>query len=257
CTWRTPANDGVLDKLETYSESTFYQEVLGIPYDTGNLPITEEEIYACCDDYDFIDPFKPPPHLDKQILFASIDWAWNTNESGQAFTILTITCLNSGRIEILFAKRFHGPRYHDPDIVLSEVAQICNKLNVKVVGTDFGIGHKENFRLCEIVNARVFEMLYTGSGVESNWDPEAKCYKLGKTVVLDLVFNRLKKGLYKFPRQKIIQPFAADILNVYAEYDPNWKRLKYEHAGTGPDDFLHCLAYASLIIEQYFSIRLR
>jgi hypothetical protein len=257
CTWRTPANDGVLDKLETYSESAFYQEVLGIPYDVGILPITEEEVYACCEDTEFIDPFNPETHLLQQNLFASIDWAWNTTESGQAFTILTISRLNANRIEILYAKRFHGPQYHDPSTVLTEVAMICNRLNVKVIGTDFGIGHKENLRLKDMVRAKVYEMLYTSSGTESIWDPEAKCYKLGRTVILDLVFNRLKKRLYQFPTRKVIQPYGEDILNVYAEYDPNWKRLKYEHAGTGPDDFLHCLAYASLIIEEYYSIRLR
>lgn len=257
CTWRTPANDGVLDKLETYSEGSFYQEVLGIPYDVGNLPITEEEVFACCTDTEFIDPFHPNPGLQSQQLFAGIDWAWNTQEGGQAFTILTLARLNGSRIEILFAKRFIGPKYHNPSTVISEISQICNGLGVKVIGTDFGIGHKENYRLNETVNARVFEMLYTGSGTEHSWDTEAKCFKLGRTVILDLVFNRLKKGLYRFPKRSVIQPFAADILNVYAEYDPNWKRLKYEHAGTGPDDFLHCLAYLSLIIEQYHSIKIR
>ncbi|MBT7617988.1 MAG: hypothetical protein HN590_11960 [Calditrichaeota bacterium] len=257
CTWRTPANDGVLDKLETYSESSFYQEVLGLPYDAGNLPITEEEVYACCEDYEFIDPSKLNPGFQSQLLFAGIDWAWNTQEGGQAFTILTLARLHGSRIEIVYAKRFHGPQYHNPSTVLSEISQICNTLGVKVIGTDFGIGHKENLRLKEMVTARVFEMLYTSSGTEFSWDSEAECYKLGRTVILDLVFNRLKKGLYRFPKRSVIQPFATDILNVYAEYDPNWKRLKYEHAGTGPDDFLHCLAYLSLIIEVYHSIRIR
>ncbi|NQV14251.1 hypothetical protein HQ531_02250 [bacterium] len=252
CTWRTPANDGVLDKLDTYPEAAFYQEVLGLPYDSGVLPITEEEVYACCDDRDFIDPMNPRSGLTAHPLFAAIDWAWNSSDGGQAFTILTIGMFNNNRIEILFVKRFTGMAYHDPDNVLNEIASICNKNNVIVVATDFGIGHKENLRLVGLVKAKVFEMMYTSSPKIVEWDTIAKCYKIGRTTSLDLVFNRLKKKLYSFPKQKQISTYVADILNVYIEIDPNWKRKKYEHAGTGPDDFLHLLNYLGIVMEKFY-----
>ena len=257
CTWRTPANDGVLDKLDTYPEGAFYQEVLGLPYDTGSLPITEEEVFACCDERDFIDPTIPHPGLAARPLFAAIDWAWNSSDGGQAFTIISIGMFNNNRIEILFVKRFTGMAYHNPEVVLNEIADICNRLNVKAIGTDFGVGHKENLRLVGLVKAKVFEMMYTSSPKIVEWDNIAKCYKVGRTTSLDLVFNRLKKRLYSFPKQKQISSFAADILNVYVEVDPNWKRLKYEHAGTGPDDFLHLLNYLGIIIEQFYGGHIR
>lgn len=257
CTWRTPANDGVLDKLDTYPEGAFYQEVLGIPYDVGNLPITAEEVFACCEDRALIDPNHPPEALIQTPLFAAIDWAWNSSESGQSFTIMSIARFNNNRIEILYAKRFTGITYHNPDTVLSEIADCCNRLNVKVIGTDFGIGHKENLRLTGLVKAKVFEMQYTSSLKTVEWDPVANCYKIGRTASLDLVFNRLKKRLYSFPSQKQVAPFTDDILNVYTEYDPNWKRVKYEHAGTGPDDFLHLLNYFGVIAEKYYGLDIR
>ncbi|MBT4359795.1 MAG: hypothetical protein HOD11_02375, partial [Candidatus Marinimicrobia bacterium] len=128
CTWRTAANDGVLDKLNTYSEAAFYQEVLGLPYDSGTLPISEEEVFACCDERDFIDPMNPGPNLLIRPLFAAIDWAWNLKEGGRAFTIMAIGIFNNNRIEILYVKRFSGLRYHNPDTVLNEIADTCNRL---------------------------------------------------------------------------------------------------------------------------------
>jgi hypothetical protein len=251
CTWRTPANDGVLDKLDTYPEAAFCQEVLGLPFDSGNLPITEEEVFACCDERDFIDPFNPGQNLLIRPLFAVIDWAWNLKAGGRAFTIMAIGMLNNNRIEILYVKRFSGMMYHNPDTVLNEIADTCNRLKVQAIGTDFGVGHKENYRLVDLAQAKVFEMLYTGSPKVAFWDNQVKMYKIGRTASLDLVFNRLKKRLYSFPRQPQIAPYASDILNVYTEYDPNWKRIKYEHAGTGPDDFLHLLNYLGILVEKY------
>ena len=80
---------------------------------------------------------------------------------------------------------------------------------------------------------------------------------MNRTQSLDLVFSRLSKKRYQFPRREIIKPYAEDILNVYTEYDPNYKRVKYEHAGTGPDDFLHLLNYQSVLFEMYYKERFR
>ena len=71
------------------------------------------------------------------------------------------------------------------------------------------------------------------------------------------VFSRLAKKKYKFPRKEIIKTFAEDILNVYIEYDPNYKKVKYEHAGTGPDDFLHLLNYSAILVEMFHKERFR
>lgn len=258
CTWNTSANDGVLDKLKTYSDASFHQEVLGLPYDSGTLPITEEEVLACCDpNLEFIDPFNPDPSLLSRPLFIALDWAWNTQEGGQSFTAMAIGALRNQKIEILFMKRFQGMQYHNPDTVLNEIAQIADRIKAPVIGSDYGIGHKENKRLQEITKSRVFEFLYVNSGKEYSWDDAANCYKVGRTATLDLVFTRIKKGLYILPKREQIMPFASDLLNVFAEYDPNFKRVRYEHAGTGPDDALHLYNYVSILIESYYHMRIR
>jgi len=144
-------------------------------------------------------------------------------------------------------------------VVLNEIADLALKLNLSGIATDHGVGHKENIRLREMLLRRrrsdiiVFEMFYVASKKEREWNHETQLWNIGRTVTLDLVFHRLKKGLYLFPRKEEIQTFAEDILNVQIKYDPTEKRLSYIHAGTGPDDFLHLLNYLSIVLERRYN----
>ena len=45
--WINWDND-ILGKLENYSKASFYNEVLGQPYDSGTMPITREQLIAAC-----------------------------------------------------------------------------------------------------------------------------------------------------------------------------------------------------------------
>ena len=257
CTWRTEAHDGILDKFEIYSEPQFYNEVLGLPFDQGVMPISEAEIYANCSEEDFVDANNVPDHIKQNLTFGAIDWAWSNREGGQAYTIYAIGRLNVNRIEVLYVKRFFGPQYHNPETVLKEIAHVSNAFGVDGIATDYGVGHKENLRLIGLVSARVFEMQYVSSDKECIWDKPSQSYRIGRTVTLDNVFNRLKKQLYKFPKISLMKTYADDIMNVFTEYDPNYKKIRYVHSETGPDDFLHLLNYLAIVIEIKYSKRIR
>jgi hypothetical protein len=257
CVYRNAAHAGVLDKYEIYPESQFHNEVLGLPFDQGSMPISEAEIFANCGDHDFIDVNQPPEHIKQKVTYGAIDWAWSNRDGGQSYTILAIGHLNLNKIEILYVKRFFGPQYHSPEKVLSEIAQTMNRVHVDVIISDFGVGHKENIRLRSMVKAEVFEMQYVTSDKESVWDSSSKCYKIGRTVTLDLVINRLKKQLYNFPKQSVIKPYAEDIMNVYTEYDPNYKKIRYIHNNSGADDFFHLLNFLAIVSELHNNIKIR
>ena len=255
CVWRSPAHDGVLDKYETYPEAQFYQEVLGLPFDIGTLPITEEEIYANCGEHSFLTPdMLPKGHLGGEI-YGSMDWAWSDTDGSKAYTIFATARYMANKIEILSVKRFVGPEYHNPDSVLDEIIDTSVRLNLSGIATDHGVGHKENIRLRDKLaiqgrsDIKVFEMFYVASQRECEWNKVTNLYNIGKTVTLDLVFHRLKKGLFRFPRREEMETFAEDIMNVKTEYDPDFKHIKYVPSGTGPDDFLHLLNYLSIVLE--------
>ena len=257
CVYRNAAHAGVLDKYEIYPEAQFHNEVLGLPFDQGSMPISEIEIFANCGDHEFIDVNQPPEYIKQKVTYGAIDWAWSNRDGGQSYTIMAIGHLNLNKIEILYVKRFFGPQYHSPENVLNEIAQTMNRLNVNIIATDFGVGHKENLRLKTMVRAKIFEMVYVTSDKEHVWDSSSNCYKIGRTVTLDLVIYRLKKQLYNFPKKSVIKPFAEDIMNVFTEYDSNFKRIRYVHSKGGPDDFFHLLNFLAIVSELHNGTKIR
>lgn len=254
CRWHTPARDGVIDKYYDYTEAQFVNEVLGLPEGAGVQPVTEDELRANCGpDNHWIDPNRPPAWLFNKRVIATIDWAWATEAGGQSYTIFALWIYEHNKIRCIYAKRQVGPDYRDPDYGLREMVSVFNKCHVSLVGTDYGIGHKENIRLRKKLSGQktgVFEFMYAGSTNKAIYNHDENRYHVGRTESLDLVFDRLKQEGYAFPAFEHAEQYLSDVLNVYVEYDPNWKRKKYEHAGTGPDDFLHLMNYARLTFEK-------
>jgi len=254
CRWRTKSGSGILDKLQSYSESRFHNEVLGLPFDIGTLPISEAELRACCDDYGFVNPDKAKSWTAGRICFAAIDWAWNDHSGGQSYTIMTIGFRNAeNKLQIIYAKRFAGVKYHNPDSVIAEIVQTLTRFNVQVVGSDFGIGHKENLRLRKLLpNLMIVEMQYVNMIAEQSYDQQARVYKLPRSRCIDRVIDDLKQGKIRMPRWEESRSVLTDCLNIYVEQDQNLRSHRYIHSGLGPDDFLHLLVYLKVLINHYY-----
>lgn len=252
CRWRTEAQDGVLDKYDgpnAYPEYRFLNEVLGLPAETGSAPISAADLYSIAGDLDMIDPNKPPEWLIKTLSIGTMDWAWNSKTRGQSFTIFAIWVILNSKYTCIYAKRFIGPQYHDPQVVLDEIARHIRKTACAFIGTDFGIGHKENIRLRPMVQpTKVFEIMYAGHSSHLEYNQAENRYHVGRTESLDLVFAGLQQGRFAVPKLEQSKPFLDDILNVFTETDPTNRRVKYDH--DGPDDFLHLMNYAKLIFHQ-------
>lgn len=258
CRWETEARDGVLDKLRdpNYAEYQFVNEVLGLPEGAGILVATEDQLRALEDaDIDWIDPQNPPGWVHSRRVIGTIDWAYTIADGGQSYTIFALWVIDHGKIRCLYAKRQIGAQYANPDESIREMVEVFTRCNATLVGTDYGVGHKENGRLRKrLPRGRVFEFMYSGSSqtpqrrVDDN-RPEG-WYSIGRTETLDVTFSRIAAQQYLFPPWEKSKTFLRDVLNVYSEYDPNWKRRKYEHAGTGPDDFLHLMNYAQLVFAR-------
>lgn len=244
--WNTPAGDGILDKLKTYPLDLFYNEVLGSPVDSGSFAISEEEIYKWCCNDEFVDPNNVPPGLSGTVQVMGLDWAWSNPGGEHSHTIVTVATKNQDKIKIIYAKRFDGPRYHDPETVLEEIAKIAQSFSVQIIATDYGIGHKENLRLRKIVQPKVYEIMYTSSTQPFQWDIDRSYYKLGRTPSMSYTIEQIRSGAFEFPNISTLRPFADDIRNIFSEMDSNSKIRIYDHSG--PDDFFHTLNY---IVQVY------
>ena len=253
--WSNPQGNGILDVFKRYPQHRFYNEVLGLPLDIGQNVLTIEEVLACCEDEDFIDIDNPEPWLQGVHLFLAIDWAPSKESDSAAFTCYALGMIYHGRVRVLYAKRFDDPRI-TPDDVLREIEGIARRLPVKRIYTDYGVGHFENQRLDEKLKEIVLEIDYSGNTDRGVWDEKKKILKIDRTASLDRVVNKIKKGLFHFPRRDTIETFAEDLLGIKRVFSEDGRRAKYTKPRHRADDYLHLLNYLSLAVEHHHSLRI-
>ena len=217
-----------------------------LPSDSGSFAIKESDVYKWCGDFDMINSDNVPSGYKSTDQIAGIDWAWNNKDGTDSHTIITIATRTADKIKILYAKRFDGPRYHDPDVVLNEMFKLVNAFYVKIIATDYAIGHKENFRFKNRVNATVVEFESTRSHSKMKWNHDTNSYHIGRTPTMSYTFEKIRTGFFEFPKIDKFKPYAQDILNIFCEMDPNTGILTYDHEG--PDDFFQTL---NLILHSY------
>ena len=256
--------DKLLWKRDNYPMGQFYNEVLGLSYDSSTKPITRAEIIACCDaSRNFIKiPFTPETvnKCRNLVLSAGIDWGEGTDGSGKtpsgklkiaSYTVLTIGYYPvPERFEVIFAKKYTGQE-SDPDHIIKDVAYICNTLGVRLIGCDWGHGWGMNNQLQRVFGRDKVAVYQHLSKLKETikWDRLGLKFMLRRNFWISELMVALKAGKISFPAWKEFEPFARDILSVYTEYSEYTREMKYDHRPSDPDDFMHSLIYCKLAAD--------
>lgn len=251
--WK-PWNEILLD-YELYPRDKFYNEVLGISFDSGLRPLTRSQVKAVCN---------PDVRMSTEQLevmrnyaygthcFAGIDWG--TGE--HSYTVLTLGMYVPGqnKFRIFYIHRFVGEDT-DPEIQLAKIVEMLRYFNVRVIGADYGGGHYPNDHLVrKFGHERVQKYQYVGKAkAKVFWHPKHRRWMVNRTDVMSDVFNAIKRKQLEFPRwEEFKDPYATDMLNVYSEYNESLRMLMYSHKVDKPDDSFHSVLYcllASMVVK--------
>lgn len=254
----------LLWKRDNYPLGQFYNEVLGISYDSSSKPITRAELIECCDPAYVMwrEPFAAErmAKAQRMILTAGIDWGEGNDGSEKSpsgkirtasYTVFTVgTYVNQNQYKVLFAKKYTGKEV-DPDYIVKDVVRLVKQLGIRLVGVDWGHGWGVNNQLVRQLGAeRVVQFQYLPKQKKRmKWDPIGFKYQLLRNLIISEAFVALKNGNIVFPRWQDTEPFAKDILGVYTEYDEYRRDMRYDHKQSDPDDFLHSLIYSKLAAD--------
>ncbi len=237
------------DGPSAYPRSTFFNEVLGFSYDIGQSPITQEEVMACC---------RPGLSLQNRTLrypevYAGLDWAMQNPDISvsPSYTILTMLVVHQDRYEVVFVKRYSGLE-SDPEYQIQDIAEQCQRAGVTRLFCDWGVGHRENIRLRNILGDQVVtEVRYTNQGMKLRWDDDRLCYNVSRTRIMQDLFEDIKQGRFLFPQWEETATYAKDILSVFVDYGNRVMReTRFDHSPDNPDDWLHSLIYASIALKE-------
>jgi hypothetical protein len=238
-------HDNLIQKQATYSRATFYNEVLGLSYDSGTRPLTRQDVIDNCDSRLLLTP-QYQNDLTKILggafpVYAGIDWGGGTEHS---FTVLSLGAyMGDGKFTIFYMHRFEGPEM-EPEVQMEEISRLINKFRVSLIGCDWGGGHHPNSVLIRRFGfQRVPLYQYSNHSTKVAYQPGLNHFLVHRTEVMSDIFNAIKRrNVFRFPNWEQFQsPFAEDMLNIFSEYNEQIRQNVYKKSPNNTDDSFHSI----------------
>lgn len=243
--WKIRNWNELLHDYENYSRAKFFNECLGISYESGMRPITSAQIRECCTGPSLSLAFTFRSHAMGQPFFAGIDWGTGDN----AYTVLTICSYYEMKFRIVYVHRFVGEEA-DPEVQIAKIIEICELFSVRLIGSDWGFGFGMNSRLQRKFSARRVQLFQYMATLKSKMMPDKRLgrWKIHRTHVMSAIFDAIKKRKAEFPPwEEFSKPYAQDFTNIYSEYNEKLRLVMYDHKPGNPDDTFHSFLLAWLV----------
>lgn len=242
--------DEIKQKQKTYSRPKFYNEVLGLSYDSGTRPLTRQDVIDNCNSaLHMNDAFINDLRLkisDSTPVYAGLDWG--TGEG--SYTVMTLGAyFPDGKFNVFFWKKFDG-REAEPTVQIEEITRIINLFKVVLVGCDYGGGFWPNDELTRRFGwQRIVKYQYSTPGQKVKWEDGLKRFLVNRNEVMSDVFNALKRrNVFRLPNwDQWNNPFAIDFLNIFSEYNEQRRMLEYKKTPKVTDDAFHSMLYCFLV----------
>ena len=234
----------ILIDYRRYPRDKFYNEVLGLSFDSGLRPITQQQIKNVCNPKITMHPVsleKLRKSLGGREVFMGIDWGTAEN----SYTVMTLGLYVGMKFRIFFIHRFTGEDV-DPEILLDKIISIAHAYQVKVIGADYGGGFDRNHKLVNRFGIqRVQKFQYNSRPRKKiEWQQKLLRWSLHRSEVMSDMFTAIKKGKVEFPRwEEFHDPYAKDMLSIFSEYNHTLRMIQYNHRVDQPDDAFHSVLY--------------
>jgi len=239
---------------------TIKNELLGESYTDSKHPITTKDIASHCDSNRKYVTHESEITPDMtRFSFGGVDWAMETNPHRDKEKINSYTKLTIGHYDTLscqlvidFIKVYYGEEEdNDPAYVEKDIVKWSNAFDVKVLGLDYGVGHKENQRIVSVLGyERTMEFQYMGDLADFvTYDSLALKWIIMKSELITTFIDDLKNNhLYRFAKYDgETSEHATDLTCIY-KYNNTHKRSTM-YGKTKADDWLHGLIYLTLAFK--------
>jgi hypothetical protein len=239
--------DEILLDYQRYTRDKFYNEVLGISFDSGLRPLTLGQLQQYCKPEITMHPDRLE-RLRKDLLqrevFAGIDWGTGEN----SYTVMTLAYYEGDKFRIFWAHRFVGEDT-DPQVQARKIIAICRAFNVRIIGTDYGGGFDRNNVLVRSFGPQRLQKFQYMPRCKRKvfYDPKLSRWQVHRTEVMSDLFAAIKRGHFEFPRwEEFKEPYAQDMANIFSEYNETLRMIQYQHSPAQPDDTFHSVLYCFL-----------
>lgn len=239
----------IISKKEQYPRPKFFNEVLGISFDSGQRPLTRQDIMDNCDPDmkltgDYIRELKKTK-LVGQRIYAGVDWG---QDSTNSYTVIVLGAYFDGFFRIFAMHRFTGAET-EPKVQLEKIERFIDTFNIHRICTDYGGGFWPNSALrTRYGSTRIQPIQYSTPRTFMKHDPRLGRYLIHRSEVMSALFTAIKKRtVFRFPRWRDFQsPFASDMLATFSEYNERTRMTEYKKSLNTTDDTFHAVLFCFL-----------
>lgn len=232
----------IYDKYLRYPRQKFYNEVLGLSFDSGTRPLTRQDVIDNCQPGVLMTPeYLRMLHArfgQGSPIFAGIDWG--TGE--HSYTLLTLATYINGFFTVFYVHRFEGQE-SEPLVQLDLIEQILKSWNVMLVGCDYGGGFDRNDALTRKFGSKIIKYQYSTPGQKVKWEDQLRRFLVHRTEVMSDIFNAIKRrNVFRFPDFTVFEdPFGKDLTSIFAEYNEQQRQIQYKKSPDATDDTFHSI----------------
>jgi hypothetical protein len=232
-------------KYINYPRAMFFNECLGLSFDSGQRPLSAADIQVNCDERQRLGPEAVKLWREKLAgvpLYGGIDWG---QDSSKSYTVMKVGGYLEGKFRVIFAHRFVGAE-SDIRAQMDKICRIIDTFQLARVGVDYGGGlHPNDELLRKYGSQRIVRFQYSTPSVYMKWDAQLGRYVIHRSEVMSAIFNAIKRGnVFRFPSWKdFAQPFAADMLSIFSEYNEFMHMTQYKKTPNNTDDSFHALLF--------------
>lgn len=233
----------ITDNQKKMPRNVFFNEVMGLSYDSGTRPLSKQDIIDNCIPGMLMDA-ATLTKLHKSMggtspVYMGIDWGSGEN----TYTVLTLATYINDRFTVFYVHRFEGQET-EPLIQLDIIEQLIRTWNVQIVGTDYGGGFDRNDALQrKFGRGRIWKYQYSTPSQKVRWEPDLHRFLVHRTEVMSDMFNAIKRrDVFSFPDwTQFEEPFGKDMLNIFSEYNEQRREIQYMKTPDCTDDTFHSL----------------
>lgn len=248
--WRT-----ILDQYQNNPRRKFFNEVLGLPFGSGDRPITKAQIQAACVPDTSMGELPLPKNRTwfvsrrEMRTFLGVDWGSGEN----TYTYLTVGGYYGGDdLRVAYTHRLVGAEL-EPLNQIETVIDATNLYGCEKVVADYGGGMDRNDALLRRLGPqKFFRLQYVNQRAALLWDSKLGRFMGKRTELMLMVFEAIKRLQVLLPRwEEVENDLAKEILSVTTEYNKSGDTT-YARNPNVPDDGMHSLVY--MIVASVLSI---
>jgi hypothetical protein len=236
----------ILTKFESFPESKFKNEVLGVSDDVGSRMISKEEVERLCVGKQLQQYPDTKQHTDISTIVAGVDWTGG-GTTGVSRTALWIWGYRprDKKLVCLFYKTYPGV---NPVNNIEEIANVCLSYKVGLIVGDAGEGHAPNDLLRKRLGVhKVTQAQYTSQTKPVIWN-QIDRYTVDKTTIVDNFFLLLKRQDVELGPLQQMKTAIDDMMNEYEDITATGRKV-WTHAMSLPDDCLHAAIFGWLAFK--------